>query len=137
MLIENESLVEKYIEEIGDIKFNDDNLGKMCARIVDFFANNNKNLENNELKTYLEGQGFSNLIRSVYNPSLLETYKILINKNQLEQENSFKELLKIHSSSLTNESLNKASLDFEKKMDQESFENFVKLKMESLNKDNK
>ena len=137
MLIENESLVEKYIEEIGDIKFNDDNLGKMCARIVDFFANNNKNLENNELKTYLEGQGFSNLIRSVYNPSLLETYKILINKNQLEQENSFKELLKIHSSSLTNESLNKASLDFEKKMDQKSFENFVKLKMESLNKDNK
>ena len=33
-----------------------------------------------------------------------------------------------------NETLNQAISDLEKNMDQESFENFVKLKMESLNK---
>ena len=58
-------------------------------------------------------------------------------KQQIEQEKSFEELLKIHSVSLSNETLDKAILDLEKNMDQESFENFVKAKMESLNKDNK
>ena len=104
----------------------------MCIRDRD-----NKNLENNDLKTYLEASEFSKLIRSVYNPSLLETYKFLINKQQIEQEKNFEELLKIHSVSLSNETLDQAVLNLEKNMDQESFENFVKAKMESLNKDNK
>ena len=63
--------------------------------------------------------------------------RFLINKQQIEQEKSFEELLKIHSVSLSNETLDQAVLDLEKNMDQESFENFVKAKMESLNKDNK
>ena len=137
MMIENRHLVDKYIEEIGNIQFNDKNLAKICSKILDFCSQDNKNLENNDLKTYLEASEFSKLIRGVYNPSLLETYKFLINKQQIEQEKSFEELLKIHSVSLSNETLDQAVLDLEKNMDQESFENFVKAKMESLNKDNK
>ena len=137
MMIENRHLVDKYIEEIGNIQFNDKNLAKICSKILDFCSQDNKNLENNDLKTYLEASEFSKLIRGVYNPSLLETYKFLLNKQQIEQERSFEELLKIHSVSLSNETLDKAVLDLEKNMDQESFENFVKAKMESLNKDNK
>ncbi|MFL2899984.1 MAG: DNA primase [Candidatus Pelagibacterales bacterium] len=137
MMIENRHLVDKYIEEIGNIQFNDKNLAKICSKILDFCSQDNKNLENNDLKTYLEASEFSKLIRGVYNPSLLETYKFLINKQQIEQERSFEELLKIHSVSLSNETLDQAVLDLEKNMDQESFENFVKAKMESLNKDNK
>ena len=137
MMIENSRLVDKYIEEIGNIQFNDKNLAKICSKILDFCSQDNKNLENKDLKTYLEASEFSKLIRSVYNPSLLETYKFLINKQQVEQEKSFEELLKIHSVSLSNETLDQAVLDLEKNMDQESFENFVKAKMESLNKDNK
>ena len=137
MMIENRHLVDKYIEEIGNIQFNDKNLAKICSKILDFCSQDNKNLENKDLKTYLEASEFSKLIRSVYNPSLLETYKFLINKQQVEQEKSFEELLKIHSVSLSNETLDQAVLDLEKNMDQESFENFVKAKMESLNKDNK
>ena len=137
MMIENSRLVDKYIEEIGNIQFNDKNLAKICSKILDFCSQDNKNLENKDLKTYLEASEFSKLIRSVYNPSLLETYKFLINKKQVEQEKSFEELLKIHSVSLSNETLDQAVLDLEKNMDQESFENFVKAKMESLNKDNK
>ena len=137
MMIENRHLVDKYIEEIGNIQFNDKNLAKICSKILDFCSQDNKNLENNDLKTYLEASDFSKLIRGVYNPSLLETYKFLINKQQIEQERSFEELLKIHSVSLSNETLDQAVLDLEKNMDQESFENFVKAKMESLNKDNK
>ena len=137
MMIENRLLVDKYIEEIGDIQFNDKNLAKICSKILDFCSQDNKNLENNDLKTYLEASEFSKLIRGIYNPSLLETYKFLINKQQIEQEKSFEELLKIHSVSLSNETLDQAVLDLEKNMDQESFENFVKAKMESLNKDNK
>ena len=137
MMIENRRLVDKYIEEIGNIQFNDKNLAKICSKILDFCSQDNKNLENKDLKTYLEASEFSKLIRSVYNPSLLETYKFLINKQQVEQEKSFEELLKIHSVSLSNETLDQAVLDLEKNMDQESFENFVKAKMESLNKDNK
>ncbi len=135
LLIENLDLVEKYIEEIGDIKFNDHNLGKICSKIVDFCTNSNKNLENNGLKTYLDGQGFSNLIKRVYNPTLLETYKFLINKHQDELEKSFNELLKIHNDSMKDDSLSDAVLDLENKMDQESFDNFVKLKLESFKKD--
>ncbi|MDA7688086.1 DNA primase [Pelagibacteraceae bacterium] len=137
MMIENRRLVDKYIEEIGNIQFNDKNLAKISSKILDFCSQDNKNLENKDLKTYLEASEFSKLIRSVYNPSLLETYKFLINKQQIEQEKSFEELLKIHSVSLSNETLDQAVLDLEKNMDQESFENFVKAKMESLNKDNK
>ena len=137
MMIENSRLVDKYIEEIGNIQFNDKNLAKICSKILDFCSQDNKNLENKDLKTYLEASEFSKLIRSVYNPSLLETYKFLINKQQVEQEKSFEELLKIHSVSLSNVTLDQAVLDLEKNMDQESFENFVKAKMESLNKDNK
>ena len=137
MMIENRHLVDKYIEEIGNIQFNDKNLAKICSKILDFCSQDNKNLENKDLKTYLEASEFSKLIRGVYNPSLLETYKFLINKQQIEQERSFEELLKIHSVSLSNETLDQAVLDLEKNMDQESFENFVKAKMESLNKDNK
>jgi DNA primase len=137
MMIENRRLVDKYIEEIGNIQFNDKNLAKICSKILDFCSQDNKNLENKDLKTYLEASEFSKLIRGVYNPSLLETYKFLINKQQIEQEKSFEELLKIHSVSLSNETLDQAVLDLEKNMDQESFENFVKAKMESLNKDNK
>ena len=136
MMIENHHLVDKYIEEIGNIQFNDKNLAKICSKILDFCSLDNKNLENRDLKTYLEASGFSKLIRSVYNPSLLETYKFLVNKQQIEQEKSFEELIKIHSVSLSNETLDQAVLDLEKNMDQESFENFVKAKMESLNKDN-
>ena len=137
MMIENRHLVDKYIEEIGNIQFNDKNLAKICSKILDFCSLDNKNLENKDLKTYLEASDFSKLIRGIYNPSLLETYKFLINKQQIEQEKSFEELLKIHSVSLSNETLDQAVLDLEKNMDQESFENFVKAKMESLNKDNK
>ena len=124
MMIENSRLVDKYIEEIGNIQFNDKNLAKICSKILDFCSQDNKNLENKDLKTYLEASEFSKLIRSVYNPSLLETYKFLINKQQVEQEKSFEELLKIHSVSLSNETLDQAVLDLEKNMDQESFENF-------------
>ena len=137
MMIENRHLVDKYIEEIGNIQFNDKNLAKICSKILDFCSQDNKNLENNDLKTYLEASEFSKLIRGVYNPSLLETYKFLLNKQQIEQERGFEELLKIHSVSLSNETLDQAVLDLEKNMDQESFENFVKAKLESLNKDNK
>ena len=137
MMIENRHLVDKYIEEIGNIQFNDKNLAKICSKILDFCSQDNKNLENNDLKTYLEASEFSKLIRGVYNPSLLETYKFLLNKQQIEQERGFEELLKIHSVSLSNETLDQAVLDLEKNMDQESFEKFVKVKMESLNKDNK
>ena len=137
MMIENRHLVDKYIEEIGNIQFNDKNLAKICSKILDFCSLDNKNLENKDLKTYLEASDFSKLIRGIYNPSLLETYKFLINKQQIEQEKSFEELLKIHNVSLSNETLDQAVLDLEKNMDQESFENFVKAKMESLNKDNK
>ena len=137
MMIENRRLVDKYIEEIGNIQFHDKNLAKICSKILDFCSQRNKNLENKDLKTYLEASEFSKFIRSVYSPSLLETYKFLINKQQIELEKSFEELLKIHSVNLSNETLDQALIDLEKNMDQESFENFVKAKMESLNKDNK
>jgi len=136
MIIENRYLAEKYIEEIGNLQFNDKNLAEICSKIIDFCSQDNKNLENKDLKTYLETLGFSNLIRSVYNPSLLETYKFLINKQQSALEKSFEELLKIHNVSFSNETLTQAVSDLEKNMDQESFENFLKIKMESLNKGN-
>ena len=133
-MIENQSLIDKYTEEIGNLRFNDKNLAKICSKILDFLSQDNKSLENTDLKTYLKASEFSNLIRSIYNPAHLETHKFLINKKQDEQEKSFEELLEIHSVSFSNETLNQAISDLEKNMDQESFENFVKLKMESLNK---
>ena len=132
--IENIKITTKYIEELGSLSFNDPNFAKICSKIVDFVAGFDKDLDNYHLKTYLNDTGFQNTIRSIYQPELLKTYKSLINKEQLDLEKSFEELIKIQNDFLNNDELNQAVSDLEKNMDEESFENFVKLKKESLNK---
>ena len=77
---------------------------------------------------------FQNTIRSIYQPELIKTYKLLINKNQSDLERSFEELINIQKRFLNDDDLNQAASDLEKNMDEKSFENFVKLKKESLNK---
>ena len=132
--IENLRISSKYIEELGSLGFNDDNLSKICSKIVDFVSQSDKNLENSSLKTYLMNSGFQNTIRSIYQPELIKTYKLLINKNQSDLERSFEELINIQKRFLNDDDLNQAASDLEKNMDEKSFENFVKLKKESLNK---
>ena len=132
--IENLRISSKYIEELGSLGFNDDNLSKICSKIVDFVSQCDKNLENSSLKTYLMNSGFQNTIRSIYQPELIKTYKLLINKNQSDLERSFEELINIQKRFLNDDDLNQAASDLEKNMDEKSFENFVKLKKESLNK---
>ena len=132
--IENFRISSKYIEELGSLGFNDDNLSKICSKIVDFVSQSDKNLENSSLKTYLMDSGFQNTIRSIYQPELIKTYKLLINKNQSDLERSFEELINLQKRFLNDDDLNQAASDLEKNMDEKSFENFVKLKKESLNK---
>ena len=134
IVLENSQILEKYMEELGNLKFNDIELSKICSKIVDFSSQSDKDLEKSSLKSYLEGIGFQKTIRSIYHPSLLDTYKSLIARDQLDLEKSFEELLKIQTGFFSDEDLNNAASELEKNMDEKSFENFVKLKKESLNK---
>ncbi len=132
-LIENPFLLDKYSEELGHLQFNDDKLNKMVVSILEFSSSiNNKDLENTELRPYLENKGFNQLINYLYKPTLIETYKELIHNTKDIVERGFIEMMNVHNELSKKSELTEAYLDFEQNMDDESYKNFLKVKNETL-----
>jgi len=134
-IIENPPLLFKYIEELGRISFNELKLAKLVSQIIEFGSiNSNKDLENFDLKSYLLEKGLVEEIEGIYESNLLKTYRSVIKSDFEIVENSFLGLLDLHKQLLEKKDLSQAFKDLEQNMDQESYENFLKIKKESLAK---
>ena len=133
ILIENPFLLNKYSEELGQLIFNDEKLNKIVSEILEFSSfNNNKALENLNLRSYLEDKGFNQMINYLYSPSLVNTYKEMINGAQDIVEKNFLEMISVHKELSNQNELSEAYLDFEQNMDDESYKNFLRIKNETL-----
>ncbi len=134
-IIENPFLIYKYTEEFGKIRFNDLKLSKLTNKILEFSSSHaDKDLENFDFKAYLLSQSLDQEINLIYQPNLISTYGSLIKSEPVSVEKNFLGLVELHSKLVDENDLTKAFADLEQNMDQESFENFVKIKNESLTK---
>ena len=134
-LIQNPFLILKFTEELGKIRFNDLNLSSLVSEILEFSTSNrDKELENFDLKTYLSNKGLIQEINHIFQPKLLSTYSSIIKNNKEEVEKSFISLIELHKNLLEESDLEIAVSDLEEKMDQKSFENFMRIKKESISK---
>ena len=105
------------------------------SEILEFSASNgDKELENFDLKSYLIKRGLNREIKYIFQPKLVSTYSSIINNSREEVEKSFTSLLNLHNSLLAESDLDIAFNDLEEKMDEKSFENFMRIKIESINK---
>ena len=135
LIIENPFLISRYLEELGLINFSNIELSKVCSRIVEYIVlNDDKSLENLDIKSYLIEEGFQQQIVDIYNPSLLNTYQPLLKNSEQEVERSFLEFLDLQNKFAENKDIDQAAVDLEENMNEENFEKFLKLKKESLNK---
>ncbi len=134
-VIENPPLLFKYIEELGRISFNDLKLSKLVSEIIEFGSiNSDKDLENFDFQSYLLDKGLTEEIAFIYKSNLLKTYRSVIKSDIEIVEKSFLGLLDLHNKLLEKKDLSEAFKDLEQNMDQESYENFLKIKKESLTK---
>ncbi len=134
-LIENPFLIANHSEELGKICFNDLNLSSLMSEILEFSASNvDKELENFDLKSYLTDRGFNQEITYIFQPKLLSTYSSIIKNEKVEVEKSFISLLDLHKNLIDKNDLDLALNALEEKMDEKSFENFMKIKKESISK---
>ncbi len=134
-LVENPFLIPRYLEDLGKIRFNDLNLLSLVSEILEFSASNgDKELENFDLKSYLIKRGLNREIKYIFQPKLVSTYSSIINNSREKVEKSFTSLLDLHNSLLAESDLDIAFNDLEEKMDEKSFENFMRIKIESINK---
>ena len=134
-VIENPFLLFKHIEELGRISFNDLKLANLVSGIIEFGSiNSDKDLENFDFKSYLLDKGLTVEIALIYKSNLIKTYSSVIKSDFETVEKSFLGLLDLHNKLLEKNDLSQAFKDLEQNMDQESYENFLKIKKESLAK---
>ncbi len=134
-LIENPFLILKYTEELGKISFKDPHLSTTVKEILEFSTSNiDKELENFDLKSYLLQRGLSREIQYIFRSELLNTYSSIIRNNREEVERGFMGLLELQRDLIDESDLNLALSDLEQKMDEKSFENFMRIKKESIYK---
>ena len=134
-LIKNPFLSVIYAEDLGKMRFNDMLISNLLSNILEFTSSNSdKNLENFDLKSYLLARGLSQEINYIFQSSLLNTYSSMINNDKSSVEKGFEGLLELQRMFSNEGDLSKAYISFEENMDEESFENFLRIKRESLNK---
>ncbi len=134
-LIKNPFLAVIYAEDLGKMRFNDLLISNLLSNILEFTSSNSdKNLENFDLKSYLLARGLSQEINYIFQSSLLNTYSSMINNDKSSVEKGFEGLLELQRMFSNEGDLLEAYSSFEENMDEESFENFLKIKRESLNK---
>ena len=110
-------------------------LAKLVSEIIEFGTiNSDKDIENFDFKSYLLDKGLSGEVTSIYKSNLLKTYRSVIKSDFEVVENSFLGLLDLHNQLLEKKDLIKAFNDLEQNMNQESYENFLRIKKESLAK---
>ena len=135
-VIENPNLISDFFEEIGILTFNKSDFSRLCSFIVEYASNDNKELEKTALKSYLSNSEFSNIVSEIYKEELLRTYKSLLDSDYNDLKLTFIELLNRQSKIAADTQLEDAEALLAENMDDDSFEKFLKLKKDSLIKEN-
>ena len=135
-IIENPNLISDFFEEIGILTFNKSDFSRLCSFIVEYASNDNKELEKTALKSYLSSSEFSNIVSEIYKEELLRTYKSLLDSDYNDLKLTFVELLNRQSKIASDTQLEDAEALLAENMDDDSFEKFLKLKKDSLIKEN-
>jgi len=135
-IIENPNLISDFFEEIGILTFNKSDFSRLCSFIVEYASNDNKELEKTALKSYLSSSEFSNIVSEIYKEELLRTYKSLLDSDYNDLKLTFIELLNRQSKIAADTQLEDAEALLAENMDDDSFEKFLKLKKDSLIKEN-
>jgi hypothetical protein len=104
--------------------------------MVEYASNDNKELEKTAFKSYLSKSEFSNIIGEVYKEELLNTYKTLLDSNYEDLKATFVELLNLQNKIASDSQLEDAEALLAENMDDDNFEKFLKLKKDSLIKEN-
>ena len=135
-VIENPNLISDFFEELGILPFNKTDFSRLCSFMVEYASNDNKELEKTAFKSYLSNSEFSNIIGEVYKEELLNTYKTLLDSNYEDLKATFVELLNLQNKIASDTQLEDAEALLAENMDDDNFEKFLKLKKDSLIKEN-
>jgi DNA primase len=135
-VIENPNLISDFFEELGILPFNKTDFSRLCSFMVEYASNDNKELEKTAFKSYLSNSEFKNIISEIYKEELLNTYKILLDSNYEDLKTTFVELLNLQNKIASDTQLEDAEALLAENMDDDNFENFLKLKKNSLIKEN-
>ena len=135
-VIENPNLISDFFEELGILPFNKTDFSRLCSFMVEYASNDNKELEKTAFKSYLSNSEFSNIIGEVYKEELLNTYKTLLDSNYEDLKATFVELLNLQNKIASDTRLEDAEALLAENMDDDNFEKFLKLKKDSLIKEN-
>ena len=135
-VIENPNLISDFFEELGILPFNKTDFSRLCSFMVEYASNDNKELEKTAFKSYLSNSEFSNIIGEVYKEELLNTYKTLLDSNYDDLKATFVELLNLQNKIASDTQLEDAEALLAENMDDDNFEKFLKLKKDSLIKEN-
>ena len=135
-IIENPNLISDFFEELGILPFNKTDFSRLCSFMVEYASNDNKELEKTAFKSYLSNSEFSNIIDEVYKKELLNTYKTLLDSNYEDLKATFVELLNLQNKIASDSQLEDAEALLAENMDDDNFEKFLKLKKDSLIKEN-
>ena len=135
-VIENPNLISDFFEDLGILPFNKTDFSRLCSFMVEYASNDNKELEKTAFKSYLSKSEFSNIIGEVYKEELLNTYKTLLDSNYEDLKATFVELLNLQNKIASDTQLEDAEALLAENMDDDNFEKFLKLKKDSLIKEN-
>ena len=135
-VIENPNLISDFFEELGILPFNKSDFSRLCSFMVEYASNDNKELDKTAFKSYLSNSEFSNIIGEVYKEELLNTYKTLLDSNYEDLKATFVELLNLQNKIASDSQLEDAEALLAENMDDDNFEKFLKLKKDSLIKEN-
>ena len=135
-VIENPNLISDFFEELGILPFNKTDFSRLCSFMVEYASNDNKELEKTAFKSYLSNSEFSNIIGEVYKEELLNTYKSLLDSSYDDLKAIFVELLNLQNKIAFDTQLEDAEALLAENMDDDNFEKFLKLKKDSLIKEN-
>ncbi|MDA9651059.1 DNA primase [Pelagibacteraceae bacterium] len=135
-IIENPNLISDFFEELGILTFNKTDFSRLYSFMVEYASNDNKELEKTAFKSYLSNSEFSNIIGEVYKEELLNTYKSLLDSSYDDLKATFVELLNLQNKIAFDTQLEDAEALLAENMDDDNFEKFLKLKKDSLIKEN-
>jgi hypothetical protein len=134
-VIENPRLINDFFEDLGQLNFNKTDFLRLCSFIVEYASNDDKELEKEALKSYLNNSEFSNIVGEIYKDELLRTYRTLLDSDYETLKFTFLELLNLQNKFTANTQLEDAEALLAENMDDASFEKFLKLKKDSLTKE--
>ena len=129
-------IAQDFFEDLGQLNFNKTDFLRLCSFIVEYASNDHKELEKEALKSYLNNSEFINIVGEIYKDELLRTYRSLLDSDYEMLKFTFLELISLQNKFTANTQLEDAEALLAENMDDASFERFLKLKKDSLTKEN-